>query len=85
VPGAAGGRRPGAHRDAGIVAAWVFNVVGLADALRNCVMGMKTGAPAHMGAGVLIPAFGVPLLIVSHALIFKLLIDHARTTRELDA
>ena len=65
--------RPGA-----VAAAWIFNLAGLADALRNCVVGLVTRAPQHMGAAVLIPAFGVPLLLVSHALIFKLLLDHRR-------
>ena len=63
----------------GVGAAWLFNVVGLADALRNCAVGMLYRSPPHMGAGVLIPAFGVPLLLVSHVLIFKLLMDHRRT------
>jgi hypothetical protein len=65
--------RPGA-----VAAAWVFNVVGFVDALRNCAVGMATRAPNHMGAGVFIPAYGVPLLLVSHVLIFKLLIDYRR-------
>jgi hypothetical protein len=68
--------RPGA-----VAAAWVFNVVGFADALRNCAVGMAARAPTHMGAGVLIPAYGVPLLLVSHVLIFKLLLDHRRESR----
>jgi hypothetical protein len=61
-----------------IAMAWIFNVVGLADALRNCAVGMMTEAPTHMGAAVFIPAFGVPLLLVSHALIFKVLLDQRR-------
>ena len=64
-------------RGAGL-AAWVFNVVGVIDALRNCLVGMQTQAPLHMGAMVFVPAFGVPLLLVSHALVFQLLIAHRR-------
>jgi hypothetical protein len=64
---------------AGVAATWVFNVVGLADALRNCAAGMRMQSPPHMGAGVLIPAFGVPLLLVSHVLIFRVLIAHRRS------
>jgi hypothetical protein len=63
------GERPGA-----IAATWIFNLVGLGDALKNCGVGMLTRAPAHMGAGVLIPAYGVPVLLVSHGLIFYLLL-----------
>ena len=58
-----------------LVAVWIFNVVGSLDALRNIAMGMTTGAAAHMGAAGLVPAYAVPLLLVSHALIFKLLFD----------
>jgi hypothetical protein len=64
-----------------VVAAWIFNVVGMLDALRNCLVGMWFQAPQHMGAAVFVPAFGVPLLLVTHVLIFKLLLDHERTTR----
>jgi hypothetical protein len=65
--------RPGA-----VAAAWIFNTVGLLDALRNVVVGVRTGAPAEMGAAVLVPAYGVPLLLVTHALVFKVLLDHRR-------
>lgn len=61
------------------IAAWTFNVVGLLDALRNCLAGMRLQAPLHMGAAVLIPAFGVPLLLVSHGLVFKVLLDARRS------
>jgi hypothetical protein len=61
-----------------VVAAWVFNVVGAVDALRHCLVGMRLQAPLYMGAAVLVPAFGVPLLLVTHVLIFKLLFDHGR-------
>ena len=64
-----------------VMAAWIFNVVGLLDALRNCLVGMRLQAPLHMGAAVFVPAYGVPLLLVTHVLIFKLLLDHRRTTR----
>ena len=66
------------EKKGGVAAAWIFNIVGLADALRNCAVGMLARAPLHMGAAVLIPAFGVPLLLVSHVLIFQVLIEHRR-------
>jgi hypothetical protein len=66
------------ERRGAIAAAWIFNIVGVTDALRNCVSGMMTQAPAHMGAAVLVPAYGVPLLLVSHALMFYLLVLHRR-------
>jgi hypothetical protein len=61
-----------------IATCWLFNVVGLVDALRNCVIGIMTRAPLHMGAGVLIPAYAVPLLLVSHVMIFQLLLADRR-------
>lgn len=67
------GRRRGA-----VAAAWVFNVWGLLDALRNCAVGVALRAPEHMGAMVFVPAYAVPLLLVSHALVFKVLLDARR-------
>jgi hypothetical protein len=61
-----------------IPAVWLFNIVGFVDVLRNCLMGLMLRSPDHMGAAVLIPAFGVPAIIVSHGLIFKLLWDDRR-------
>jgi hypothetical protein len=61
------------ERRSGVAAAWVFNVAGLLDALRNCAVGMQVCAPEHMGAAVLVPAYGVPLLLVSHVLVFRVL------------
>jgi hypothetical protein len=56
------------------VAVWVFNGWGAFDALKNVVVGALQDSPAQMGAGVLIPAYGVPALLVSHALVFLLLL-----------
>jgi hypothetical protein len=57
-----------------IGAAWVFNVVGLVDAAKNGIYAAKTGAIPHMGAAALIPSYGVPLLFVTHGLVFWLLL-----------
>lgn len=64
------------------IAAWVFNLWGAIDAVKNCVVGMQQGSPAEMGVGVLVTAFCVPALLVSHALVFLLLL---RKTSELRA
>jgi len=71
------------ERRGAVLAAWLFNIVGLLDALRNCAVGMLVRAPNHMGAMALVPAYGVPLLLVTHVLIFKVLLDHRR--RQLEA
>ena len=64
-----------------VLATWIFNLIGVADALRNCLVGMRLQAPQHMGAMVFVPAFGVPLLLVTHVIVFKLLLDHRRNAR----
>jgi hypothetical protein len=56
-----------------IAVVWVFNVAGLLDAIKNGVLAARMGVPEHMGAAVIIPAYGVPFLVVSHGLIFWLL------------
>ena len=58
-----------------IVAAWIFNIVGFVDVVKNVLVGLMTQAPTHMGAMAFVPAYGVPVIIVSHLLIFKLLFD----------
>lgn len=58
-----------------LAAAWVFSVVGFADVVKNVLVGLATQAPTHMGAMAFVPAYGVPVIIVSHLLIFKLLLD----------
>lgn len=52
---------------------WIFNVWGTLDLLNAYYMGVKGGDPGLMGAGIYVPALYVPLLLVSHALIFMLL------------
>jgi hypothetical protein len=73
------------HRrhSAGIAATWVFNVVGTLDLLRNVAVGMLRGAPEHMGGMVFVPAYGVPLILVSHVLVFAVLLDHRARRREI--
>ena len=52
---------------------WLFNIVGLLDAVKNGILAARAGVPAHMGAAALIPAYAVPVLLVSHGMIFWLL------------
>jgi hypothetical protein len=53
---------------------WVFNIWGTLDLLNAYYMGVKIGDPGLFGAGVYIPALYVPLLLVSHALAFVILL-----------
>ena len=53
---------------------WIFNIWGTLDLLNAYYRGATSGDPGLMGAGVYIPALYVPLLLVSHGLIFLLLV-----------
>ena len=51
---------------------WIFNIWGTLDLLNAYYMGVKSGDPGLMGAGVYVPALYVPLLLVSHVLVFMI-------------
>ena len=53
---------------------WIFNVLGFADFLVAVTQGLRWTLPAEMGATFFIPILAVPMLFVSHLLIFWMLI-----------
>ena len=55
---------------------WLFNVVGTLDLVDAIVLATATGAPPHMGPAYWIPAFWVPALLVTHYLVFVVLMKH---------
>jgi hypothetical protein len=60
----------------GIVLVWSFNVLGSVDLLNAYYQGDRTGvglAPGLQGAAYFIPTVLVPLLLVTHALVFRIL------------
>jgi hypothetical protein len=62
----------------GIVLVWVCNLWGSADLLNAFYQGDRTGlghAPGQMGAAYFIPTLLVPLLFVTHWLMFRLLLQ----------
>ena len=62
-------------RGAGIVAAWVFNVWGAADLLDAFYQGNNAALiPGQLGATYVIPTLIVPLLLITHALAFRILL-----------
>jgi hypothetical protein len=62
----------------GIAAVWIFNVWGAADLLFAFYKGARVNLdPGALGAGFYIVTSLVPLLLVSHALIFALLLMRA--------
>jgi hypothetical protein len=59
----------------GTITAWVFNVVGTVDLLNAYYQGDRIGLEfGLLGAAYFIPTFVVPLLLVTHALVFRILL-----------
>lgn len=58
----------------GLFVTWLFNIVGLLDLLNALTRGILFTADGHLGATYWIPATIVPFLLVTHVLIFILLI-----------
>ncbi|UWZ86423.1 hypothetical protein [Occallatibacter riparius] len=67
---------PGA---AGIAATWVFNFVGLADLLSAFYQAGRGGMLAgQLGATFFLPTLIVPLLLITHGVIFRILLQTQR-------
>jgi len=61
---------------AGIILVWAFNLVGTADLLNAFYQGNRTAVgsdPGLQGAAYFIPTVLVPLLLITHGLVFRLL------------
>jgi hypothetical protein len=70
----------GLHFDAGwaIAAVWIFNVWGATDLLFAFYRGARVRLnPTSLGAAFYVVTSVVPMLLVSHALVFALLLRHA--------
>jgi hypothetical protein len=64
-------------RGAGIVIAWIFNWWGLADLLNAFYQANDAGLVAgQLGAAYFIPTLVVPLLLITHGLVFRILLQH---------
>jgi hypothetical protein len=63
-------------RRAGVASAWIFNVWGFADLLNAFYQGNAAGLVAgQLGAAYWIPTFFVPLLLITHVLAFRILLQ----------
>lgn len=61
----------------GIILVWIFNIVGSVDLLYAFYQGNATALkPGQLGAAYFIPNVYVPLLLITHAIIFRLLLKH---------
>ncbi|MGH7727943.1 MAG: hypothetical protein ACREM2_04010 [Vulcanimicrobiaceae bacterium] len=72
----------------GIALTWTFNLWGTVDLLNAFYQGNRAGlAAGQLGAGYFIVTVLVPLLLVTHALVFRLLLQrrNAETVRTVQA
>jgi hypothetical protein len=68
-------------RKTGFAMVWLFNIFGSADLLFAFFQGNQSGLQAgQLGAAYFIPTFVVPLLLITHALIFIILAQRASET-----
>ncbi len=64
-------------RAAGLVLVWIFNVWGSIDLLNAFYQGNNAGLLAgQLGATYVIPTLIVPLLLITHGLAFRILLQH---------
>jgi hypothetical protein len=71
-------------RSGGIVLVWAFNVIGTLDLLYAFYNGNNLGvgaAPGLQGAAYFIPTALVPFLIITHGIVFRLLLQRKPASR----
>jgi hypothetical protein len=63
-------------RRTGLVIAWIFNIWGTVDLLNAFYQGNAAGLlPGQLGATYWIPTLFVPLLLITHGLAFRILLQ----------
>ena len=61
----------------GVLMVWAFNVWGSLDLVNAFYEANATGlSPGQLGAAYFIPTLIVPLLLITHGLVFRLLLQH---------
>jgi hypothetical protein len=61
----------------GLLIAWIFNVWGSVDLVNAFYQANATGlTPGQLGATYFIPTLIVPLLLITHGLVFRVLLQH---------
>jgi len=61
----------------GVLIAWIFNVWGSLDLVNAFYEANATGlSPGQLGAAYFIPTLIVPLLLITHGLAFRVLLQH---------
>ncbi len=62
---------------AGVAVAWIFNLWGLADLLNAFYQANHAGLLAgQLGSAFFLPTLIVPLLLITHVLVFRILLQH---------
>jgi len=65
------------QRAPGLLVAWIFNVWGSVDLVNAFYQANATGlSPGQLGAAYFIPTLIVPLLLITHGLMFRVLLRH---------
>ena len=68
-------------RASGVVMAWIFNLWGMADLFNAFYQANHAGLTAgQLGAAYFIPTFVVPLLLITHGLGFRILMQRQSQT-----
>jgi hypothetical protein len=71
---------------AGVALAWIFNLWGSADLLNAFYQANAAGLmPGQLGAAYFIPTLIVPLLLITHGLAFRILLQRVRRPEQYDA
>lgn len=61
----------------GLLVAWIFNVWGSVDLVNAFYQANATGlSPGQLGATYFIPTLIVPMLLITHGLVFRVLLHH---------
>jgi hypothetical protein len=61
----------------GVLIAWIFNLWGSADLLNAFYQANNAGLlPGQLGPTYFIPTFVVPILLITHGLAFRILLQH---------
>lgn len=62
---------------AGVAASWIFNIWGAADLINAFYQANHAGLLAgQLGAAYFLPTLIVPLLLITHGLVFRILLQH---------
>ena len=66
----------------GIVVTWAFTIVGSLDLINAFIAGNRVGlVPGQQGAMYFVPTVLVPLLLITHGLVFRILLRRTRSGR----